>query len=302
MTGDWGLVKSNRSRVTSPCFPVPQFPVPPLQHERNLTMKTLNFSKMAACLSAPLIAAVSTLAAVPAEAIEFKVYSYMTPERGEAEVAYWFTDIVRSDNGYEYFGEVLDKEGLMRHSFEIEYGLTDHWTVAAYGDFEKPKDGDFKYVQTRAVVTRYRFFEKGDHIVDGAIYVEYYLPYHKYSDEEKLEAKVILEKTLGPVTVTANPIFEKAISSDKVDEGVEFEYGARLALHPAGWLRTGVEFYGEMGELGDLAPVDEQEHYVFPAIEVELPFELALDVGYGFGLTKASDDQIVKAILEMELE
>jgi hypothetical protein len=253
-------------------------------------------------LTAWLIAAASTLVAVPADAIEFKVYPYMTPKKGETEAAYWFTNIVKSDKPYDYFGKTLDREGLQRHSLEIEHGVTDHWTIAGYADFENPVGGDFKYVRARALVTRYRFFEKGERFVDPALYVEYYLPYHKYSDNEKIEARVILEKDVGPVAVILNPIFEKNISGE-VEEGVELEYAAGIYLSDLlPWLTPGVEFYGEVGELGDMEPADEQEHFVFPAVKVRLPEEMAVDLGYGFGLTRGSDDQVLKVILEMEMD
>jgi hypothetical protein len=253
-------------------------------------------------LTAWLIAAATTLAAAPADAIEFKVYPYMTPKKGEAEAAYWFTNVVKSDNPYDYFGKVLDKEGLQRHSLEIEYGVTDHWTLAGYADFENPVGGGFKYVQAKAVVSRYRFFEKGEGVVDAAVYVEYYIPYHKYSDTEKIETRVILEKDIGPVSVILNPVFEKNISGE-VEEGMELEYAAGLYVNDAiPSVTPGLEFYGDIGPLSDLDPADEQQHYVVPAVKIGLPEEMSLDVGYGFGLTRGSDDQVLKVIFEIETD
>jgi len=240
-------------------------------------------------------------AALPVHARDFKVYPYKTPSQGEIELVYWWDYFVRSDKDHDYFGETLDKEGLQRHTFEIEYGITDRWTVAGYADFEKPKDGDFEYVQARAVVTRYRFFEQGERFIDGAIYIEYYLPYKKYRESEKVETRVILEKDLGPIAIVLNPIFDKNISGG-VEEGMEFEYAAGLYYRATPWLTPGIEFYGEMGELSDLNPVDEQEHFIFPAAKFRFSRRVGLDVGYGFGLTDDSDDQVLKVILELEFE
>lgn len=238
--------------------------------------------------------------AFPAQARDFKVYPYTTPSEGEVELAYWWDVIVQSDNRYDYFGKVLDKQGLQQHSLEIEYGMTDNWTVAAYADFEKPKEGDFKYVQARAVAARYRFFEQGERFLDGAIEIEYYLPYKKYSDGEKIETRVILEKDLGQVSILLNPIFEKHVSGPDVDEGMEFEYATGLYYRATPRLTPGVEFYGKMGEFSNLKPKNQQEHYVFPSLRIKYGHRVALGVGYGFGLTQASDDQILKAILEFE--
>jgi hypothetical protein len=237
---------------------------------------------------------------IPAHALEFKVYFYPTPGEGETEIAYWWTYTAKSDHTYNYFGKLLDKQGLQQHSLEVEYGLTDHWTIGGYADFEKPKDGDFRYVQARAVVSRYRFFEQGERFLDGAIEVEYNLPLEKYSDSEEIETRVILEKDLGQFSIVINPIFEKDVSGPEVDEGMEFQYATGLYYRASPRMTPGVEFYGATGPLSNLKPKSQQEHYVFPRLGVKFSHRINLDVGYGFGLTKASDDQVIKAILEFE--
>jgi hypothetical protein len=252
------------------------------------------------CRGVALLIAVCAGLALPAEAADFKVYPYNTPSEGVVETALWWTYIVQSGNKIDYFGKILDKQGLNQYSLEIEYGLTDHWTIGGYADFEDPKGGDFRYVQARAVAARYRFFEPGERFLDGAVEVEYYLPRNQFSESEKIETRVILEKDIDRVTILLNPIFEKDVSGPDVDEGMEFEYAAGVYLRANSQLTPGVEFYGSMGELSNLKPKDQQEHYIFPRLGIHFFHGITLDVGYGFGLTQASDDQVIKAILEFE--
>lgn len=236
----------------------------------------------------------------PVHALEFKVYFYSTPGEGETELAYWWTYTVQSDHSYNYFGKLLEKQGLQQHSLEVEYGMTDHWTIGGYADFEQPHNGDFRYVQARAVVSRYRFFEQGERFLDGAIEVEYNLPREKYSESEELETRVILEKDLGQFSIVVNPIFEKDVSGPEVDEGMEFQYASGVYYRATRRMTPGVEFYGDMGPLDNLNPKSQQQHYVFPRLGLKFSRSVNLDFGYGFGLTKASDDQVIKAILEFE--
>ena len=247
-------------------------------------------------LTAWLVLALST----PTHALDFKVYTYPTPSEGETELAYWWTYTVKSDHSYNYFGELLDKQGLQQHSLEVEYGMTDHWTIGAYADFEKPQDGDFRYVQARAVAARYRFFEQGERFLDGAIEVEYAIPLKKYLDGETIETRVILEKDLGQVSIVLNPIFEKNVSGPNVNEGMDFQYASGLYYRATRQLTPGVEFYGDIGPLDNLNPKSQQAHYIFPRLGLKFSRSVNLDIGYGFGLTKASDDQVIKAILEFE--
>jgi hypothetical protein len=239
----------------------------------------------------------------PAEARDFKVYGYKTPHQGEVELVYWVENFVKGNTQvYDYFGKTVDKDGLWRHTVEVEYGVTDRWTLAYYADFEQPSGKDFEYVQSRAVFLRYRLFEAGERFFDPAIYLEYYVPRKSYSAKEKLEARIILEKNVGLVQVKLNPILEKNLSSSDVEEGLEFEYAMGVYLKGFERITPGIEFYGGMGEIGSLKSLPDQEHFVFPTLKVDLPFHVGVETGVGFGLTPHSDDLVVKGIFSVEYD
>src|SRR3569832_1255028 len=111
-----------------------------------------------------------------AEANQFKVYGYQGPDAGEVELVYWTDYIASSDLRMPSFGKAVDREGLFSHTLEVEYGITDRWTIAGYADFEQPSGERLEFVQWRAVFARYRFFERGARFFDTAIYLEYYIP------------------------------------------------------------------------------------------------------------------------------
>ncbi len=247
-----------------------------------------------------LLTGMVMLSAASVQARGFKVYGYETLPQGESEVVYLFDRVLQSGASYDLFGTPVEKEGLSRHTLEFEYGVTDRWAVAGYLDFEDHPDGDLEYAQLRALFARYRLFEPGERFFDSAIYAEYYIPHASYGRAEKLEARLIFEKTAAPLTIRLNPILEKSLSTTDVEEGVEFEYAAGVYTSAATWIRVGLEGYGALGELRDLKPWDLQEHYLFPAVKAKLGESTSLDVGLGVGLTKASDDLLVKTILGYE--
>lgn len=119
----------------------------------------------------------------------YKVYGYGTRKQGEAELVYWTSYIASSDLSYKFFDKTVSRKGLLAHGLEVEYGITDRFTVAAYFDFEDPADAPFRYIRTRAVFFRYRFLEKGARFLDPAIYLEYYIPTKEYKDYEELEIR-----------------------------------------------------------------------------------------------------------------
>lgn len=254
-------------------------------------------------VSACLFVLTLFLCAAPAEARHFKVYGYQGPDAGEIELVYWTDYAVSADGQVPFFGKSVDRKGLWGHTFEIEYGVTDRWTIAGYADFEQPSGESLEFVQWRAVFARYRFFERGQRFFDTAIYLEYYFPDAAWRGEpgEKLEARLILEKQLGPAVLRLNPKLEKTVSGPDVEEGLEFEYGASLyaGLTPA--LRPGIELHGSLGEVGNFKSRNAQAHYLVPAVTWKLLPNVAWNVGVAFGLTHASDDRVIKSMIEVGL-
>lgn len=251
------------------------------------------------CLTLTLLFLPST-----ATAGHFKVYGYTTPEQGEMELAYWTDYTIQSDAAMDFFGSTgIPSEKGWRHTLELEYGMTDRWTVSGYIDFDQPSGEPLKYVGSRAVVTRYRFLERGARFFDGAVYLEYYLPSPDVLGfaKERLEARIILERQMDSVTVTLNPKLEKVLSGPDVEEGLEFEYGAGVYVDRFSSIRPGIEFFGSLGELVNFKSRDQQAHYVVPMVKWGLSEHLAWNIGLAFGLTKTSDDLVVKSILEWEL-
>ena len=66
-------------------------------------------------------------------------------------------------------------------------------------------------------------------------------------------------------------------------------------------LQWGVEIYGDLGELVDIKTSRKQKHYLVPALTYKINKALKWNVGTAFGLTDASDDVVIKSLLEWEL-
>jgi hypothetical protein len=230
----------------------------------------------------------------------YKVYPYMTAEAGEKELVYWFSAI-GSDHQYAFFGEQVDRQGLMAHSVELEYGLSNKWTAGLYLDFEHPKGDQLKHIRTKALMFHGRFWEKGERPIDLGLYVEYILPRKDYKNGEQLEIKCILEKDFGFHSIVLNPTFEKMISGPDVSEGVEFALNGGWYYRQSLKVQPGVEFYSKWGELKELNPVKDSRTYLFPAVDVILGAQgrITWHTGVGFGLTSPADNFVFKSILSI---
>ena len=65
-------------------------------------------------------------------------------------------------------------------------------------------------------------------------------------------------------------------------------------------MSPGVEFYGGIGLIDDIDPLHDQQHYIFPVVRGELPGGIEYNVGPGIGLTRGSDQVIMKVNIEIE--
>jgi hypothetical protein len=160
---------------------------------------------------------------------------------------------------------------LFAHSLEIEYGISNSWTVALYADFEHPRGGkNLKWIRTKAVMLHYQLFEKNKMPVDIGLYLEYKLPRKEYKFSEELEFKLILEKDIKFHRVVLNPTFEKQISGEDVEEGVEFIFNAAYAYTVSLIFQPRLEYYSKMGELYELPAYADQKNYIFLGILLNL--------------------------------
>lgn len=203
-------------------------------------------------------------------------YGYSTTPQGMFEI--------------EYFGDYVGDQGKFKswkQQVEFEYGITDHLVAGIYGVFTQSFGSDAKFDSSKLEL-RHRFGEYGEWIVDPALYLEYVTYVTKLP---KIEAKLLLSKDVaGWNFVTNLKFYEKSLSP-----GSQNETGYALgASHPiSDKAKLGLEFKGSLDNAN--------KHYIIPGIYITAADNVQVNLGIGFGLTKASDDLAFKSIVELEM-
>lgn len=282
-----------------------------------MRIRTARPAALAAALAGVLAAA------APAGAQRYRVYQWDTPMQGWAEPALWDSWVASSRLDYEHFGRDVREQGVTAHSAEAEYGMTDHFTLAGYADFESAPGLPLRYTAAR-LEGRYRFGGRYQRFFDPALYLEYSVPRASYEASQELEARLILQRDLNDVRLVLNPIVgrtfrreEAAASGSPGGEngggsemvGTE-NAGSRLVGGFAGgvyWRRyhlaqPGLEYYDQVGPLGQLLPVREQRHALVPTVDLRFIPGLDWNVGLVVGLTPGSDRLTVKSVLSYEFQ
>lgn len=243
----------------------------------------------------------------------YTIYEYETPKRGWFEPNVWVTYIPESRNGFWHFSTSRPREGLTAYTAEIEYGITDHFSLSTYTDFMNvhgsenypvyyggPRASGLEFTQGR-VEARYRFAEPKAHFFDVAGYLEYYFPRRSFSTSQELETRLILERNFRDFRLDLNPTL--AFSTTGADAsgipGLDFNAGIYYERVPH--FEPGIEYYSSYSSLNNVPPARLQQHLIFPTVTFPLQ-NLEWQVGVGFGLTPHSDQLTVKTIVSYQFD
>jgi hypothetical protein len=79
--------------------------------------------------------------------------------------------------------------------------------------------------------------------------------------------------------------------------GFEFAPNFKVSYELTKKISGGLEYYGALGPINGFDKVSDQQHQVFPAIDLNLSPAWEFNFGVGVGMTGASDHLIVKMIV-----
>lgn len=257
--------------------------------------------RLPACCAA-LVAGAALSVSLPATAQEDdRVYEYETPPESNLELLWLDVAVLKSDLHEQRFGEETKREGLQLSAFEAEYGVTDRWSVAAYGDFEAGPGGPLRYRGVR-VETRYRLFEPRVRWFDTSLSAELVLPRPSSGEGQTLDTRVVLQRDIEDFRVIANPIFELALSGEHTGEGIELGAAVGVYYRRFAVVQPAVEYFASFGRVARPHEANEQRHVIYPTVQFWLAPRLSLLVSVGFGLTAASDDISGRGLLSYTFE
>lgn len=196
-------------------------------------------------------------------------------------------------------GQATDE--INNQKYEFEYGVTNWWQTALVAELNQNEGDRFRYNAT-GWENIFQLFEPGEAWMDSAIYLEYEIADPKGASDS-IEAKLLLEKQVGPIVTTLNFIFEKPVTNTE-GAGTEWGYAARTKYRLSRYLEPGVEAYGDVGPLRRADPIDQQTHRIGPMIMGAIPLASRVafnyELGWLFGLTEGAPDHSIRWLGELE--
>jgi hypothetical protein len=190
----------------------------------------------------------------------------------------------------------------IHETLEGTYGLTPHLEIGQYLATAKLSNGDYEYAGSRSKC-HFGIAATDDWPLRFGGNIE--LDYMRRAAEEQpltLELRPIIETSLGDFLLIANLAFEKPFRGPGTHKGVTFAPSGQISYKLLPWLAPALEYYGDMGAVAYLPSVQQQQHFLVPALNLYLAPQLEVNAGAGFGLTRVSNGVFLKAILGWDFD
>jgi hypothetical protein len=243
-------------------------------------------------------------------------------EKGEIELEYrgavhWGLPTAEpeaAEDGEE--GEEEEDEAPLRqsHDFEFQWSVTDRWMFSTALATDQPR-GDKFGVSSVELELQYELIEReGDGL--GLSWLGAYGIATRGGEADEIEFGPIVELASGPLLLTLNPFLTSQVGANRETDGLGFEYGWRAEYGVAKRWGVGVEMFGEIEDLANAGPFDDQEHSIGPTLFFKPggaddegnghgddddetmsgppEMEFSLNVGVQFGLTDVTSDTALK--------
>lgn len=249
-------------------------------------------------LVALLLALAAALArAGPARAIDFyeiQIYTTETAPKGELDLEL-HSNSVTTATGAEAHHNLNPYQ--IHETLEATYGVTPHIEIGQYLATAKLSNGEYEYAGAR---TKCHFGVAASDSWPVQLGANIELDYMRRAAEENplsLELRPIVEKRFGRLMLVADFAFEKPFNGPGTHQGMTLAPSGEITYDLLSWVTPALEYYGDMGALEHFPGVQHQQHFIVPALNFDLIPRLELNLGVGFGLTRASNGVFLKSIV-----
>jgi hypothetical protein len=203
-------------------------------------------------------------------------------------------------SNYTFKGSKLLADPNMAHwtneTLEITHGFGKNFEVGFYTFTGFAPGGGFQYLgnQIRPRVTvpgswKWSF--------GASLSVEF--GFFRPSDTAKFfwqgEIRPIIDKTVGNWYFAFNPNMDFIVSGENKGIGISPQFKTVYTIQQK--FGIGIEYYAGLGNFNAILPTTMQEHIIGPMVDLYIDPKWEINAGYLFGLTKNSNQSILKILL-----
>jgi hypothetical protein len=254
--------------------------------------------KFARQIFALYVCALAILAtARPARAIDFyeiQIYDTDTTPAGHLTLEL-HSNTTTTATGHEA-KEQMDVHQI-HETLEATYGVWRWLEIGQYFATAKLSNGDYEYAGSRSKI-HFGIPQTFDWPVQFGGNIEFdYMRRAAETNPLNLELRPIIGASYRRFRLVANLALEKPFSGPTTHRGMQFAPSGEIIYDLNRWVSPALEYYGDMGSIQPLAKVQDQQHFLVPTLNLHFLPQLELNLGVGFGVTRASNGVFLKSIV-----
>ncbi len=226
---------------------------------------------------------------------EIQVYGYDTVEPRHT--------MVELHSNFTIDGTKTVEDGLLpsnhaqHETIEITHGFTDYFELGFY-IFTYARSGyGFDWVGDH-IRPRFRIPPEWKWPVGLSLSNEIGYQRRAFStDTWTWEMRPIIDKQIHRWYLSFNPTFDKSFHGESSGQGWEFSPNFKFSYDLSKKVSAGLEYYGSLGPATDFLPTGQQQHQIFPVIDLNVNPRWEINFGLGAGVTHSTDHLIAKMVL-----
>jgi hypothetical protein len=229
------------------------------------------------------------------DSYEIQVYGSETVQAGRTMVELHSNYTV--DGQRNPVNGVLPSNHAFHETLEVTQGFTPWFETGLYVFTSIQPDEGWQWVGDH-IRPRVRVPESWHWPVGLSVSTEIGYQQRSFSEDTwTWELRPIIDKEIGRWYVAFNPSFEKSLHGLNSSAGFDFAPSLKVSFDLTKKVAIGFEYYSSLGPVGRFDDLDEQQHRIFPTVDLDLSPDWEFNLGIGFGLTRSTDDLIIKLIL-----
>lgn len=226
---------------------------------------------------------------------EIQVYGSETVAAGNTMVELHSNYTVQGER--QEINGVLPSNHAFHETLEITHGFTPWFETGFYVFSSIQPDKGWQWVGDH-IRPRVRIPESWHWPVGVSLSTELGFQRRSFSEDTwTWELRPIIDRQLGRWYFALNPALEKSLHGPNSNQGFGFSPSAKASFDVTKLVALGVEYYSSLGSLGHFGTWEEQQHQIFPTIDLNFSPNWEFNFGVGVGLTRSTDDLLVKLIL-----
>jgi hypothetical protein len=191
--------------------------------------------------------------------------------------------------------KVLPSYHSLHETLEITHGVGENFEIGFYLFTNYTSAYGYKFVGSH-IRPRVRVPEKWHWPVGVSLSTEFGFQKSEFStDTWSIEIRPIIDKQFDNFYISFNPTFGVGLKGSN-DHTPSFEPNLKTS-YSFNKVALGLEYYGSVGQLDQVPKISQQNHALFAVADLSFDPRWEINVGPGWGLTKATDGFVFKLLV-----